>query len=97
MINQAIDDLIEEDYFFYVQEYSFGGGECLVYRKNNDYGSYSFNCEELEVIGGVLQELKGYGAKILTEIAYKTKPMVKIGAILGGKESFGVKLDLSSE
>lgn len=67
----------------------------MVYKKNKDCGGYSFSSEELELIGGVLQELKGYGAKILTEIAYKTKPMVKIGATLGGKESFGVKLDLS--
>ena len=32
----------------------------------------------------VLEDLKGYGAKILTDIAYKTAPMKKISAEPGG-------------
>jgi hypothetical protein len=93
-INRLIDELVDENYISYTQEYSFSGAECLVYRKNKDYNNFSFAEEELELIKGVLQELKGYGAKNLTEIAYKTKPMVNIGATLGGREGFGNKLDL---
>lgn len=52
--------------------------------------------KEVQVISDVLAELSGYGAKTLTEIAYKTKPMIKLGATLGGNENLDVELDLSA-
>jgi hypothetical protein len=53
--------------------------------------------EEKDLIDEMMSELKGYGAKTLTDIAYKTKPMIKLGATLGGDENLFKKLDLSAE
>ena len=43
----------------------------------------------------VLDSVNGYGAKALTEIAYKTKPMQALGATLNGGEHLNEKLDMS--
>lgn len=56
----------------------------------------SFSKEELESISLVLKEVEGYGAKALTDIAYKTRPMLKIGATRGGSEHLFQKLDLTA-
>jgi DNA-binding PadR family transcriptional regulator len=42
--------------------------------------------KEVAIIDEVTEQLKGYGAKALTEVAYKTKPMLALGATLGGNE-----------
>lgn len=51
---------------------------------------------ETESVKTVLDELAGYGAKALTDIAYKTKPMLKIGATRGGTEGIFEKLELNA-
>lgn len=50
---------------------------------------------DLGHINAVLESLKGYGPKALTQVAYKTKPMTAIGATLGGAEHMGEELDLT--
>lgn len=44
----------------------------------------------------VLDEVSGYGAKALTDIAYKTKPMLAIGATRGGDEGLYAELNLKA-
>jgi len=51
--------------------------------------------DEVEVADEVLSTLSGYGARQLTQVAYQTKPMIAIGATLGGSENLGAKLNLS--
>ena len=50
---------------------------------------------DLGHIDAVLESLKGYGPKALTQVAYKTKPMTAIGATLGGTEHMGEVLNLT--
>jgi uncharacterized phage-associated protein len=72
-----------------------------------EYIYYSFNteseidCEDISetektIINEVLESVKGFGAKILTDIAYKTKPMQMLGATLGGNEHLNEQLDLAA-
>lgn len=49
------------------------------------------------VVDELLSALGGRGALELTQIAYKTKPMTKLNATLGGKEGLGKVLDLSAK
>lgn len=46
-----------------------------------------FSPEELTLIDTMLGDLQNYSAKTLTDIAYKTEPMVKLKATLGGDEN----------
>ena len=48
------------------------------------------------IIDKVLTSLEGFGPKNLTELAYKTKPMVAFNATLGGTEHMGEKLNLKA-
>lgn len=50
--------------------------------------------EENLIIDEVLASISGLGAKVLTDIAYKTAPMRILGATLGGNENIGKVLDL---
>ena len=73
----------------------------------NDYGVYSIadgvtpsfdllSTEETFTIDELIRSLKGYGAKTLTDLAYKTAPMTSIGAVLGGRQAMGKELNLSA-
>ena len=80
--------------FDYTQE----GNEYILYTFNpvKEKGfSFGLTDTEEKTIGEVLESVKGLGAKILTEIAYRTKPMKKLRATLGGKENLGKSLDLT--
>lgn len=72
--------------------------EYAVYETNDDSDiDYSkLSDQELKIVDEVTEQLKGYGAKALTKVAYKTKPMIALGATLGGNESLGKELDLST-
>jgi uncharacterized phage-associated protein len=52
--------------------------------------------EDQETINEVLTSLKGYGAKALVDIAYKTKPMKRLGAKVDNNKGLNEKLDLYS-
>lgn len=67
----------------------------LQFTLDHDYPIYTvkeepnlkkLSVEDQSIIDDVLQELSGYGARTLTELAYQTEPMKKIGATLGGNE-----------
>ena len=72
------------------------GEEYVIYSINE---KASLNFDEIkdnqEIIDEVLNQVYGYNARILTEIAYGTKPMKALGATMGGNENIGKKLDLS--
>lgn len=80
-------------------DYTSLGSEYVVYTFNKEK-ECSFDElaeEEKKLADEVLEKVKGYGAKTLTEIAYKTKPMQKLGATIGGKENINVELDLNCD
>ena len=78
-------------------EFTPSGNEFTYYIFNNDvdFDMSGIDSNDTEVINEVLQTVNGYGAKTLTEICYKTKPMLAFNATLGGTEHLNEKLDLS--
>lgn len=74
--------------------------EYTVYKKTDDddigINFTELTQEEIKTIQEVLDVFRGYGAKALTDAAYKTKPMQSIGATLGGREGFNQELDLQA-
>lgn len=99
-IYTVLSDLVYEGTVLGEPIYSHDGDENLLYFFNENKEDYNF--EELSeadkvIIDEVLEQLKGYGVKTLTEVAYKTAPMKKLGATLGGNEALGNKLDLNCD
>lgn len=96
-ISEELEKLIKEKIVIPSGDFTPSGDEYVVYNFN-DEADYSFSLIEKDrkQIDEVLENLKGYGAKTLTEVAYKTKPMIKLGATLGGHENIGAKLDLNA-
>ncbi len=79
-------------------DYVPSGEEYIVYSYNED-STLDFSAlsdEDRAIADEVLENVKGYGARTLTEIAYKTKPMQKFEATLGGTEHLGETLDLGA-
>ncbi len=95
-ISSLIDnDIIRED-----SELTPYGGEYIIYYCDNDADKITFDnlsIEEQETIDEVINSVIGFGAKALVELTYKTKPMQKIGATIGGNEHLGELLDLRAE
>lgn len=84
------------------QEIGYGSGsaEYIVYRFNEgNPTNFNFKkiASKITIIDKVISALRGYGARTLTEIAYKTKPMRKLGATLGGNENMNKKLNLRTK
>lgn len=81
-------------------EFSGQGDEYVIY-SFNDARNATFSFEkltatEVKTIDEVLDTVKGYGAKVLTEMSYHTRPMKKLGATLGGNENINHSLDLDA-
>lgn len=97
-INTYVEELLNQGILSATTEYTNSGNEYVVYRFNVDMVVSFGNLDdiEIELIDEVLEGLKGYGAKTLTDIAYKTAPLIKMGATQGGKEHLGELLDLSA-
>lgn len=70
--------------------------EVVLYRHSGELEAITaqLETEEVGLADEVLATLSGYGARQLTQVAYQTKPMVALGATLGGSENLGAKLDL---
>ncbi len=92
-----VEDLTLKKILATKNDYAGGSVEYITYTFTNseDFSFDKLSEEEVSVINEMMSELKGYGAKTLTEIAYKTKPMVGLGATLGGTEGLFKKLDLA--
>lgn len=76
------------------------GDEYIVYTFNEDNSNLKFDKltkKEKETAQEVVESLQGFGVKALTEVAYRTKPMQKLGATLGGNEHLNALLDLRAE
>ena len=73
-------------------------GSYIVYEYNNSSKiGFARLSKYKTLINDVLSTIRGYGAKTLTEMAYKTKPMLKIGAQLGNKVGLNKKLNLKAK
>ena len=97
-IYSYIQGLLEEKIINSESEYTPNGQEYFVYSYNDsdeNNPSLSLSEDEIKIADEVLNAVVGFGAKTLTEIAYKTKPMVALGATLGGRENLSEPLNLS--
>lgn len=97
-IYKDLEDLQKNEFISSYTDYATQGyGEQVVFYKSNEESIVDdeFTNEEKIIIQKVLNEFKAYGAKPLTEIAYKTDPMRKFNATLGGNEHLGELLELS--
>ncbi len=96
-IYNAVEELVLDKILTPKNDYAGGSVEYITYTFTNKDG-FSFDeisKEEVVLVNEMMTDLKGYGAKTLTEIAYKTKPMVELGATLGGNENLFSKLNLA--
>ena len=94
-IYDYVRELIEKDLVSQDSVSSFE--DFFIYEINEDINEDCFSLlkqEEKEVIEEVANSLWGLGAKALTKVAYKTKPMQKIKAEIGNTNGLGEKLDL---
>ena len=92
-----LDKLIKDKIICTQSEYS-RYGETVIYminpQKSENIKINNLDKNEIDLIKEIVKSLEGYGAKLLTDIAYKTKPMVNIGATLGGDEHMCEELKL---
>lgn len=99
-IYNYLRDLIKKGVIFEDSDYTLRGDEYIIYRFNEDNEHFKFNRlteKEKDTIDEVLDTANGLGAKALTELAYRTKPMKKINARIGDTENLNVPLDLKAE
>jgi len=101
LISNLLDDLVKcRKVIISNTEYTYTGGEYVVYSFNEEVDNFQFKSlseKDIKIVDQVLEQLKGYGAKTLTEIAYKTKPMKKIGAAPENAIGIGEKLNLKCD
>jgi uncharacterized phage-associated protein len=98
-IYEYLKCLIKKNMIIEDSGYTNTGEEFITYKYNEKIPIFFDKLcdDEINVANGVLETLRGYGAKALTELTYKTKPMKKIGAILGSDIGLNKKLDLRTE
>ena len=98
-IYSELQELIDTGAVRPEQEYTSNAEEYVIYTINDaekiDFSSLTDKDEEM--IEVILEHVKGYGAKTLTEITYRTKPMLKLGATIGGTENLNEPLDLKAK
>jgi hypothetical protein len=92
-----LQELVDKQVLKTDLDFSSSGEEYIVYffNEKNEFSFPDLTEEDKKIVDQVLDNLKGYGAKTLTEIAYKTRPMKALQATLGGNEHLGEKLDLT--
>ena len=100
-IEDCLSKLVEDKQLLYNVEYSSTGGEFLKYsipqdKKSSMDVSDKISEEESSITDSIIEAIGNFSPKLLTDVAYKTKPMKKLGATLGGNENLEVRLDLKA-
>ncbi|MFC1656078.1 Panacea domain-containing protein [Patescibacteria group bacterium] len=96
-INEYLSVMLGEGIIKSFLEYTPTGNEYVVYSFNDDnYNFDKLSSKDISFIDEIMESLKGYGAKTLTEITYKTKPLKKMGATIGGDEKLNARLVLKA-
>lgn len=92
-----LKELTEKNIISQKQDYTQTGNEYIIYcfNEESDFSFDEISEPEIGIMNEVLDSVNGYGAKALTDIAYKTRPMQALGATLNGGEHLNEKLDLS--
>lgn len=97
-IYSYVEGLTDDGLVFSESDYGATGEEFSVFsivpEKREGLDFSKLNASEVGVVDELLNSVRGYGARVLTEIAYKTKPMKSLKATIGGSEHLGEKLNL---
>ena len=96
-IYNFLKELVDAQIIIEDADFTPFGDEYVIYQfndKNQEKIFDELSEPEKETIDEVVSSLNGLGAKALVELAYRTKPMKKIGATIGGDENLNVILDL---
>ncbi len=98
-INGDIQTLVEDQIIIPSIDYNQSGEEYVYYSYNSEFAGDLDQVTEQDknVIDAFLEQVKGYGARTLTDIAYQTKPMKKIGAVLGQTQHLNELLDMRAQ
>lgn len=97
-IYEDLELLVKEKILTAEPEYTKKGAEAIIYHFNEskELDTSKLGDEDKIVLNELLESVRGYGAKALTDIAYNTKPMKAFGATLGGSEHMGELLNLQT-
>ena len=93
-------DLTERKVLYEITDFASPSIEYIIYKFSEDVTDYKFDklsSDEMQTIDEVLTSLEGYGAKTLSDLAYKTTPMRALGATPGGDEHLNEVLDLHAK
>lgn len=95
-IRKTLDELINQGELIVSIQTSPNGEPYMIYKLPEGVVGYDYEDLNSDIVADLTQNLGHFSAKTLTEIAYKTKPMTKLGATLGGTEHLSEALDLKS-
>ncbi len=98
-IYEHVRKLVDQKIIYEDVDFSPTGDEFIVYKYNteSEHDYPQLPAKAKGVVDEVLESLKGYGAKALTEVSYRTKPMLKLGAKLDNEVGLNQKLDLMAK
>ena len=94
-IRIIIDDMIAEKELDADVRYLSNGEPFLVYKMPNGTASFAYEGANEQIVRDLVDSLGNLSPKSLTELAYKTKPMTRLGATLGGNEHLNEQLVLT--
>ena len=92
--------LVKEGLLTETSEFCPPAHEYIMYEVNESSFKLNFDKlsdQETKIADEVLKSMVGYGAKALSDIAYKTKPMLALGATQGGTENLNAPLNLKAK
>lgn len=94
-----LEDLLSSDTLVEDSGFTPYGDEFtkILFNEKKNFKTSFVSSEEKKIIDTVLNEFEGYSAKTLTDVAYKTSPMVALKAKQGGVENLNKELDLTIE
>ena len=75
--------------------YLSNGEPFIAYKSPSSATECDYDGENSQIVQDLVNSLGNLSPKTLTELAYRTKPMTKLGATLGGNERLNEVLDLS--
>lgn len=76
-------------------KYLSNGEPFISYRSPKSTSECTYDGENANIVSDLVDSLGSLSPKSLTEIAYKTKPMTRLGATLGGNEHLNEELVLA--
>lgn len=94
-MNEFISDKIIKE----KPSFTPGGDEYIIYEFVGHDREIKYDLlskGELSLIDSVLTELQGLGARSLSEITYKTKPMKQLGATINNRKGINKTIDLNT-